>query len=388
MFKNTNRKKLIDIALILIITFLVIRLIGDIEFVVTSLKRIVGIIFHVFSIFLFGFSIAYVLNPAVKSIRKLLKCNKIIAISIVYTLAISFIGFLIFAIFPSIIKNIKDIAMSIPNYVNTATDYISRLTEGLPSDIKESLNNSANNAVNSIFDSIKSFQTINIISDVLGSATSVLLNSFISIILSIYMLYNKETLQNGFKTSVMALFGAKKSKKIYNIGSRINLIFNEFIIGRVLTSSIVFALCLVVFLILNIPYSFLCATIIGVTNMIPFFGSIIGTVPTVFIVLLIDPWKALWMLISIIVIQQVEGLIIGPKILGSKLGIDGVLILAGVLLGEQLFGTIGLFIGVPLIAAIKILIYDEYIKPLAVKREKANISDASPAPADDKRKIK
>lgn len=380
MFKNTNRRKLFDLALFLIVILLVIKLISNIEIVAFSLSRLFSFITKVLSFFIIGFSIAYILNSMVEFIIKYFRCNKIIALTITYVLTISFIALSFFAIFPPLISNSNTIIKNLPAHLNTAQEYISDITDNLPEEIREPITTIAKDFVNSLFNSLKSFLTIDILSGIVGGATSVLMNTFMGIILSIYMLYNKNQFQNGAKTSIMAAFGAEKSNKIYSIASKINLIFKNFIVGKALLSIIVFILSLVGFLILKVPYAFLCAALIGITNMIPYFGSIIGAIPTLLIVLIVDVnlWKAFWVLLFIIAVQQVEALVISPRILGTQLGIDSLLILAGVLIGQQVFGIIGLFIGVPVVATIKLLIYDEYIKPLARNRERANPPKAPP----------
>lgn len=380
MFRNTNRRKLFDLALILIIILLVIKLISNIEIVAFSLSRLFSFVTKILSFFIIGFSIAYILDSMVEFIIKYFRCNRIIAITVTYVLTISFIALCFIAIVPPLISNSDTIIKNLPAHLNTAQEYITNFADNLPEEIQEPITTVAKDFVNSLFDSLKSLLSVNILSGIVGGATSVLMNTFIGIILSIYMLYNKKKFQNGAKTSIMAAFGAEKSNKIYSIASKINLIFKNFIVGKALLSTIVFILSLIGFLVLKVPYAFLCAALIGITNMIPYFGSIIGAIPTLLIVLIVDVnlWKAFWVLLFIIAVQQIEALVISPRILGTQLGIDSLLILAGVLIGQQVFGTIGLFIGVPIVATIKLLIYDEYIKPLALKRERPNPPKSPP----------
>lgn len=380
MFRRTNRRKLFDLALFLIIILLVIRLVSNIEIVAFSLSRLFSFITSTLSLFIIGFSIAYILNSMVEFIIKHLRCNRIVSITITYVLTISFIALCFFAIIPALISNSNTIIKNLPTYINTSQEYISDLTDNLPEELKEPIKTVAKDTIVSLFNSLKSLLNINLLSGIVGGATSAFINTFIGLILSIYMLYNKQTFQNGAKTSIMATFGAERSKKIYSIASKINLIFKNFIVGKALLSIIVFILSLAGFLILKVPFAFLCAAFIGITNMIPYFGSIIGAIPTLLIIVTVDfnPWKLLWALLFIIAVQQVEALIISPRILGTQLGIDSVLILAGVLIGQQIFGIIGLFIGVPVVATLKLLIYDDYIKPLALKKERSSNTPNAP----------
>ena len=143
--------------------------------------------------------------------------------------------------------------------------------------------------------------------------------------------------------------------------------FNGFVIGKIVDSAIIGVLCYIGILILKMPYPALIATVIGVTNVIPFFGPIIGLVPCAFLILLVNPLQAFYFVIFILVLQQVDGNVIGPKILGNTVGISGFWVLASITIAASLFGFAGMILGVPVFAIVYMLISDSVNNKLRKK---------------------
>ena len=133
-------------------------------------------------------------------------------------------------------------------------------------------------------------------------------------------------------------------------------LFGKFIIGKIIDGMIIGVLCFIGTSLLNIPYSVLISVIVGVTNVIPFFGPFLGAVPCIFMLLIIDPWKAICFAIFILILQQIDGNIIGPKILGSSIGISGMFIMFSVIIGGGIWGIPGMVFGVPVFAVIYAII--------------------------------
>ena len=137
-----------------------------------------------------------------------------------------------------------------------------------------------------------------------------------------------------------------------------------FINGKLLDSAIVGLICYIVCAILNMPYALLVSVIVGVTNIIPFFGPFIGAVPSAIIILMVNPMKCLIFIVLIIVLQQVDGNIIGPKILGSSIGINGFWVMFSIILGAGLFGFWGMLLGVPVFVVIYTIINNLIVRKL------------------------
>ena len=156
-----------------------------------------------------------------------------------------------------------------------------------------------------------------------------------------------------------ALFSEKIANRIFELTHRTNEIFGKFLSGKIIDSAIIGVLSFVVFSIFKIPYTLLISVIIGVTNIIPFFGPFIGAIPSFIIILFVSPTKALIFLILIFIIQQIDGNIIGPKILGDSIGISAFWILFAILVAGEFMGLVGMIIGVPVFAIIYSVIKED-----------------------------
>ena len=177
-------------------------------------------------------------------------------------------------------------------------------------------------------------------------------NIVIGIIVSAYLLSNMETASARAKRLCYSVFGLERTEKIRRAIRFTDKTFMGFINGKLLDSAIIGLICYIVCAILKMPYTLLVSVIIGVTNIIPFFGPLIGAIPSAFIILLVDPLKALIFVIFIIILQQVDGNIIGPKILGSSIGINGFWVMFSIVLGAGLFSFWGMLLGVPVFVVI------------------------------------
>ena len=177
-------------------------------------------------------------------------------------------------------------------------------------------------------------------------------NIVIGIIVSAYLLSNMESASARARRLCYCVFGVEWAEKIRSAIRFTDRTFMGFINGKLLDSAIIGLICYVVCAILKMPYALLVSVIIGVTNIIPFFGPLIGAIPSAFIILLVDPLKALIFVIFIIILQQVDGNIIGPKILGSSIGINGFWVMFSIILGAGLFSFWGMLLGVPVFVVI------------------------------------
>ncbi len=185
---------------------------------------------------------------------------------------------------------------------------------------------------------------------------NVVYNVLLSVIVSIYYLANKETLLNQVKKITYSVVPQKHLGKVLRIVDLCNNKVGKFLYGKIIDSAIIGMLCFIVLQICNIEYAVLLSVCVGVTNIIPFFGPIIGAIPGVILLVMIDPIQALIFGVIIIVLQQLDGNFIGPKILGNQLGISGFWIMFSVLVGGGIFGFLGLLLSVPIFAVIYLLV--------------------------------
>ena len=184
------------------------------------------------------------------------------------------------------------------------------------------------------------------------SVVKVVFNIVIGMIISVYVLMSKETFVGQTKKLVYAIFPAKQANVIIETVHKSNEIFGGFISGKILDSLIIGILCFVVLYLLKMPYTVLVSVIVGVTNIIPFFGPYLGAVPSAILITLANPIQGVYFVIFILVLQQVDGNIIGPKILGNSTGLSSFWVVFAILVFGGLFGIVGMIMGVPVFAVI------------------------------------
>ena len=296
------------------------------------------------------------------------------AVSIVF--ALIFAVLVIYAFFsillPQLGESIQGIVDSAPRYFLSIEQWATNLLADNPD-----LQYYADMAIGKIHDYVNEWVSTslpndiqNVITTVFTSAFSVvksLANIVIGIFASVYILASKDKFQAQGKKIVVALFKPARADHILHVGREINRVFNGFVIGKIIDSAIIGVLCYLGMLILKLPYPALIATVVGVTNVIPFFGPIIGAVPSGLLILLVNPLQAFYFVIFIIVLQQVDGNVIGPRILGNSVGISGFWVLISITVATSLFGFAGMILGVPVFAVIYMLVSDAVNGALARK---------------------
>ena len=190
------------------------------------------------------------------------------------------------------------------------------------------------------------------VSDSVVSVLTEILDCFIGIIISIYLLAGKEKFLAQARRMVYSVFSVKRAEQVLELSEETNDLFGKFLSGKLIDSLIVGIITFFVMSILGIPYTSLISVIIGVTNIIPYFGQYIGIIPSAFLILLVSPVKCIIFLIAIIIIMQIDGNIIGPKILGESIGLGSFWILFSILVFGSLFGLVGMIIAVPVFAIV------------------------------------
>ena len=288
-------------------------------------------------------------RPKVKLSKKLPRVLALILAEIVMLLLITA---LIYLIVPQVYDSISAIITNSPAYFESASKAIDNLLHDFPEiemyatkvfgNITETLTKWA---TNTLLPSMENIVT-NITTGVF-SVVKAVYNIAIGMIVSIYILYNKEPFIAHYRKALYCIFKPEKARKISSALRFADRTFMGFIVGKLLDSAIIGMICYVGCVVMRMPYDLLISVIIGVTNIIPFFGPFIGAIPSALLVLLVDPKMCLWFVIFIIVLQQIDGNIIGPKILGTSIGINGFWVLFSIVFFGGLFGFWGMLLGVP-----------------------------------------
>lgn len=292
-------------------------------------------------------------------------------------IALIFAALILYAFFSMLLPQLYDSVVGIVGNAETYYNSISLWVQNILEDNPE-LQRYVDVALEKIFDFINNWFTTTFLQDVQKLLTTLttsvvavvksLLNVLIGLVASVYILLSKDTFRAQCKKLIVALFSQKGADHVFYLGRNIYRIFNGFVIGTIVDSVIMGILCYIGMLIFKMPYPALVATIVGVTNVIPFFGPIIGLVPSAFLILLVNPLQAFYFVIFILAVQQIDGNIIAPKILGNSIGISGFWVLASITVAGSVFGFAGMILGVPVFAILYLLIADAINEKLRKKK--------------------
>lgn len=319
-----------------------------------------------------GIVIAYLINPIMvffekhlmrwiePKMKKKAKAKKLcrgIATLGALAVFILIIVVLLVMLVPQLVESIQGVATTLPNEVQHLIDktnkYLSSDSEAA-NFVEDTLIYATNYikdwAMNDLLPKSNTYLTS--ITTGLINVFKVLLNIIVGLIVSVYLLFSKETFIGQFKKLNYALFKPKKANIVIQTARKSNEIFGGFISGKILDSMIIGIICYIVLLIMKMPYPVLVSVIVGVTNIIPFFGPFIGAVPSFIIIVLANPIQGLYFLIFVVILQQVDGNIIGPNILGDSTGLSPFWVIFAIMVGGGLFGFAGMLLGVPTFAVI------------------------------------
>ena len=304
--------------------------------------------------FVGGIVIAYVLDPMVKffytKLFKEKKKTRGFAILLAYLVAILLLVLLAWLVIPQIVDSIAMLFTNFPSYIHSVQDMLGMAQERFGVDLSSATKvlDDSEAMVKEIY-SMASAAMPQIVASI-GSVASNFVAIFTSIAASIYMLADKEHLLHQLRTLAHAFLPEKAAENTLRICHYANVNFTGFFVGKIIDSAIIGVITFVAMAILRLDFALLISVFIGITNIIPVFGPFIGAIPSIFILLLVDPIQAVIFGVLILVIQQVDGNFIGPKILGSSIGISALWILFSIVVGGDLFGLVGMVVGVPLFA--------------------------------------
>ncbi|WEV19648.1 AI-2E family transporter [Clostridium perfringens] len=355
-FKNNKIKDYIFLStyIILLIFFFI-----NIKDIMNFLYKFLGIL----KPFIWGIAIAFILNIPVKLIEKNLGKGKFFkGMKRSFSITLTFL-FFILAITLFILFVIPQLLSSISTLMNSIPEYLSQFEKFLEAN---AINNSQSqvmmqNIINELLNMWK--EILKVTSQIVGTSLGYLLdftlgitygviNFFLALVLAIYMLASKEILISQLKLIIYAFVSKNKSDRIIELGKMCNEMFSKFILGQCTEALVIGVLCFIGMIILKMPYALLISVVIGVTALIPVFGAFLGTIPSAFIILIIDPIKALWFIIFIIVLQQLEGNLIYPRVVGSSIGLSALWVMFAMIVGGSLFGIIGMLIGIPIFGVV------------------------------------
>jgi predicted PurR-regulated permease PerM len=386
--KFESNKKYFTISIyafcVLVAAILFNKFIGNWEATTSLFKSIIRIL----SPFLIAFLIAYLFYPMINWVElnimenikigkykiKHLKTKRVLSIIIVYIIVLGLLTLTLVYVIPQMATSINDVFERTQKYLNsyTTSGKIYKFIEDILIQYPTIDVNAIQNAINSYFPDIVT-EVRNFLTDTIPflynlglSVLASFINILLALVIAFYLITEKELFLAKGKKIIYAFIAEEKANGLIQIIKHCHEIIAKFVIGKALDSLIIGVLCFIILVIANMPYALLISVIIGITNMIPYFGPFIGAVPGFLMVFIRSPIKSFWFLVIILALQQFDGIYLGPKILGDSTGLSPFWVIFSIIVGGALFGAVGMFLGVPFLGVLN------YLLTLAINKRLAN----------------
>jgi len=361
-------KKWLDtshLSLILSITIAGLFIVA-IYFAILNLNVFVGLLKdlgNVLTPFMYGLILAFLMSPIVSffEIKAFAsfkwKKNTKRVISVLLSLLITFEIIILFFSFiiPQLIISLSSISEKLPEYIVIVEDLLGEWLVSYRLD-NEWVNLLLDSSEDLLVNFLKTIQGyLPLILDYSWQFTKMVFNLLLGIAIAMYVLIDRERFSLQAKKIIYFISNQRTGDYLIDLSRLSSNMIHRFILGKMLDSSIIGVICYVGMLGLGLSYPLLLSVIVGVTNMIPVFGPFIGAIPGALILLLVDPFQALWFILFIILLQQFDGNYLGPRILGDSMGLPSLWIMFAIVVGGGYFGVVGMFLGVPIFAVIYIV---------------------------------
>lgn len=359
---NELGNKLKGYLILITYTILLYLAVSNIDQVLAFLGNILAVLMP----FILGILFAYILNILMSLFERKLyyklekskkpfvrKLKRPLSILTTFIVLITFITGIILFVVPQISQSISTLtSANIPSYLDTLEKFINDTLDkyGLSGGFWNNFTFNWNEIIT---------KTTQFISTALPQIfiftmglTNGIINFVMGLIISIYLLATKEKMIRILKKLIYAFTSHNTSTKFIDTGVHANKAFQGFISGQITEALIIGVLVFIGMIIFNFPYALLCSVIIAITSVIPIFGAWIGAIPSAFIILIAEPPKALWFIVFIVILQQLESNLIYPRVVGNSIGLDGLWVLFAIIVGGSLFGLVGVLFGIPTFAVL------------------------------------
>ena len=370
LLENKHARLMFMIFIVGALLIIFNQIVGNYE----SFSEGVGTIKTIISPFIYGFVMAYLLSPiynaTVRGLYKLLgkyfknkqrlfSFCKLVASIVAVVCLIGAVAGLIALIVPQVIESLTGILKSLPQRLTQLSALFNDITSKMDNKRLAMKMSEIYAQVQTNLIELAQTKLLPGMGTLVGQVSTqviltlkTMMNVMIGVMACVYMLNSKERFQGQFKKVILATLPKEKAEAVFDFAKFTNRTFGGFINGKIIDSIIIGIICFILMKIFGFPYPILISAIIGITNVIPFFGPFIGAIPAAIIILLVSPIHALYFLVLIFILQQVDGNIIGPAILGNTTGIASFWVLFSIVIGGGLFGFIGMVLGVPVFAII------------------------------------
>lgn len=377
-FKN-EVEKIMDRKTLRKITFIIIGAIL-LNWALQNMSTIGGFLSYIVKIitpFIVGLCIAFILNSPMGAIEGRLSglrnttLRRLVSLLLTIAIMLFIIIMVMFIIIPELVKTIEALIDKLPGFVDRATLLGEQISSQLPnlqvwlSNLELNWNEIGKNVLNTLKGGATSIlnSTVSIASLIFSG----IYNFLIGFVFAIYILFEKENLMRQFKKLLYACLPEKKADRTVEISSLVNKTFNKFLTGQCTEAVILGMMFLITMNIFKFPYALVISVLISITALIPMFGAFIACFIGAFLILVTAPGKAIWFIVVFLVLQQIEGNVIYPRVVGNSLGLPGLWVLVAVLIGGSTMGVTGMLLSVPLCSVLYILLREAVGKRLSEK---------------------
>ena len=382
---NVNKNLIKNILLIAFLLIMMIMAIINISTLLQILLKILSVLSPV----LIGIVIAYIVNLPMCFFESSLfsrmenhpkawirKCRRPLSMMLSYILVFGAVIAILIVILPTIAEAVFNLALQLPNYANSFGEWLEGVLKSVNIEAAISTQNLWREITNSISDVLEgiSTNTVSTITKITSDIVSSVISIFMGIIISIYLLNQKERFVKKGQLFLYAIFPRKVYEYIMKVFRLCNRSFSSFLSGQCMEALLVGVVALIGMLILGMPYPAVIASLLCVCNLVPMFGPMVGAISGTLLVLLIDPLKALIFLIFIVIWQQIEANIIYPKVVGKNVGIHPLLVITSVIVGGAIGGILGILICIPLSGVVLQLVTEQVEKRIQ-KKQRASVKE-------------
>ena len=365
----------------ILIVFLTVKLIFDVNGFGKLISGIGSFAISILSYLVVGLIIAYILNIYVMKLENIVlkkignaKIKRAVAIILAYLTLIIIVALLVFALIPALAETINVFAENIPKGFNSIREIYIDIMKNGELNIPESFIESIEKNIGVVQDNIMELFDVKAITETLTgvftSAVSGIFNIVMGIMVSVYMLLEKDKAIYVLKKINYAMFSKKRADNIQWGASRINSILRRYFVGKLLQAGIILIVSYLLFIVAGVRYAILLAVIMAIMNMIPYIGPWIGGVIVIFVSIPQGVFAILAALVCVLAVQAIDNWFITPKVVGGKMGISPLLVLIGLCIFGGIFGLAGMIFGDVMMAVVKVLFYDGYIKNRIASKKK------------------
>ena len=355
--KNGNKTGLLIIIILSITFYFLLR---NFSIIIESAAYLLSVLFP----FLFGGAIAFVLNIPMKTFEKKLKMKRMLAFLLTLLLFFAVIFLVMFIVIPELISTVNSLITQIPKAFYTVQAWVEDLDDTLPAmlTITESMNINWSKISEEAVSLLQSAGSgiLNSTFSIVSGIASAVLTFFVGFTFSIYALFQKEKLSIQVQKILYAFLSEKKSKRVIEIGRLTSDTFEHFLSGQCVEAMILGLMFFISMSIFRLPYALLTGVVIAVTALIPVFGAFIGLVIGSFLIVMVSPIQALGFVVLFFVLQQIEGNLIYPRVVGGSVGLPSIWVLAAVTIGGKLFGVAGMFLFIP-VCSVLYALFREFV---------------------------